>query len=72
MVKAARDTRTGDRHAGQQITMRLDGEQMALLEKLGASHGGKKAAVVAGLVALAGRGEPSKAELLAMLARRLK
>ena len=57
------------------MNLRFDAEQIALLERLSKKHRGKKAAVLAGLRALeagAGGGEPTKAELLAMLARRLK
>ncbi len=60
------------KHAGQQFVMRFNPEEKALLERLGKSYGGKKAAVVAGLRALDGRKTMTKAELVAEITRRLK
>ena len=59
-------------HTKTPVSLRLDAEEMALLAKLAKRHGGKSAAIVAGLRALDGAKDLSKAELLALLERRLR
>ena len=52
--------------------MGLRPDEVALLEKMSAKHGGKKAAFVAGLRLLAGANAPSNEELLIMIKERMK
>lgn len=60
------------KHLKTPVSLRLDSSELALLERLGKKHGGKQAAIVAGLNALSDKEELTKAELLALIERRLK
>lgn len=59
-------------HLGTQKSFRFSDEDLKLLDELARQHGGQKAAVMAGLRALKGRGTVSDDELLALLAKRLR
>ena len=59
-------------HLGTQKSFRFSDEELKLLDELARQHGGQKAAVMAGLRALKGRGAVSDDELLALLAKRLR
>jgi len=54
------------------VGLRLSDSEMRLLDKLAKRHGGKGAALVAGLKALDGQNEISREELIAEITRRLK
>lgn len=73
MKKTLADAVTDSRRktGSTQTTLTLRPEEVALLERLAADHGGKKAAIVAGLRALDQRGEIGNAELAALVASRL-
>lgn len=59
-------------HLGTQKSFRFSAEELKLLEDLARQHGGQKAAVMAGLRALQGRGAVSDEELLALIGKRLR
>lgn len=59
-------------HLGTQKSFRFSDEELKLLDELAKQHDGQKAAVMAGLRALKGRGVVSDDELLALLAKRLR
>ena len=65
-------TESRARTGAKALTMSLSPEENALLEKHAKAHGGKKAAVVAGLRALEARGEPTPEEALKVLARTIR
>lgn len=69
LAEAVSDSRR--KTGATQTTLTLRPEEAELLERLAAEHGGKKAAILAGLEALVSRQEPTNAELLALLERRL-
>jgi len=60
------------KHIGTQQSFRFSEEELQLLEQLANDFGSKKAAMVAGLQALKGRGQISDEELLALIAKRLR
>ena len=60
------------KHIGTQQSFRFSEDELQLLEQLGREYGSKKAAMVAGLQALKGRGQVSDEELLALIAKRLR
>ena len=53
------------------VSLRMTDDELALLERLSKRHGGKGAALVAGLRCLEQRSEPDDDELLALLRTRL-
>lgn len=65
-------TRSRKANAMRAVNIQLAPDDSDRLDRLAMAHGGIKAAVVAGLRALEGRGEMSKAELLAEIERRLR
>lgn len=60
------------KHAGTLNSFRFSEEELALLNRLAAEHGGQKAAVLAGRRALQGRVGVSDDELLGLIAKRLR
>lgn len=60
------------KHLGTLKSFRFSDEESALLDGLAKDHGTQKAAVMAGLRALKGRGQVSDEELLALIAKRLR
>lgn len=60
------------KHLGTLKSFRFSDEELALLEGLAKDHGTQKAAVLAGLRALKGRGQVSDEELLVLIAKRLR
>ena len=63
-------TRSREKSGAKGVNISMLPEERALLDALADRHGGIKGAVMAGLRALDGQGEPSTDELLAMLRRR--
>jgi len=59
-------------HLGTQKSFRFSDEELKLLDDLAKQHGGQKAAVMAGLRALKGRGAVSDEELIALITQRLR
>jgi len=59
-------------HLGTQKSFRFSTDELKLLDELARQHGGQKAAVMAGLRALHGRGTVSDEELLALIGKRLR
>lgn len=59
-------------HLGTQKSFRFSAEELKLLDDLARQHGGQKAAVIAGLRALQGRGAVTDEELLALIGKRLR
>lgn len=74
MVKTASAiSKSSEQRRGVQSTsFKFSPEERELLARLEAVHGGRKGAIIAGLRAIDRGGDISNAELLAMLARRLK
>ena len=74
MARTASDiTKSSDQRRGVQSTsFKFSPEELELLARLAAVHGGRKAAIIAGLRALDRCGDISNTELLALLAARLK
>ena len=60
------------KHIGTQQSFRFSEKELQLLEQLGREYGSKKAAMIAGLRALKGRGQVADEELLALIAKRLR
>lgn len=59
------------KHLGTQKSIRFSDEELELLNRMAGKHKTIKAAVMAGLVALEQRNQPTNKELLAMLEERL-
>lgn len=72
MKPASEAVKKSRAHAGVTTTsVSLAPDERALWDRLAEQHGGRKAALMAGLRALEGEGERSKAALLAEIERRL-
>jgi len=56
------------KHTKQPVSLRLSQEEMDLLDAMGARHGGKSAAIIAGLKLLSGQNAISVEEAIARLA----
>lgn len=54
------------------IATAMKADEITLLDEMAEKHGGRKAAILAGLAALKGAKEPTKADLIAMIERRMK
>ncbi|HPE49169.1 MAG TPA: hypothetical protein PLR76_12260 [Hyphomonas sp.] len=62
--------KSNEKRGLKQVNLRLNPEEMALLESLERTHGGKKGAIVAGLTALQG-GNAAESQALAGMLRKL-
>lgn len=60
------------KHIGTGKSFRFSAEELALLDDLAAEHGGQKAAVIAGLRALAASKQLALADVLAAIKRNWK
>ncbi len=59
------------KHLKTPVSIRLSAEESALLDAMAERHGGKSAAIIAGLQLLAGRNATTPEEALAVLALEL-